>query len=109
MVDGDGHSNDAGVPLPCANEVPHNIGENFTLFPRVSLVLLRTMCVFVQVLLQGHDAVASSPGQGSLGCCPQQDPLWPDLTVHQHLEVYAAVRGMRKEDADVITSRYKAK
>ncbi|KAF1553278.1 ATP-binding cassette sub-family A member 9, partial [Eudyptula minor] len=39
------------------------------------------------------------------GCCPQQDPLWPDLTVHQHLEVYAAVRGMRKEDAAVIISR----
>ncbi|KFP52658.1 ATP-binding cassette sub-family A member 9, partial [Cathartes aura] len=39
------------------------------------------------------------------GCCPQQDPLWPDLTVHQHLEAYAAVRGMRKEDAAVIISR----
>ncbi|KFZ54722.1 ATP-binding cassette sub-family A member 9, partial [Antrostomus carolinensis] len=39
------------------------------------------------------------------GCCPQQDPLWPDLTVHQHLEVYTAVRGMRKEDAAIITSR----
>ncbi|NXF30458.1 ABCA9 protein, partial [Nyctibius bracteatus] len=38
------------------------------------------------------------------GCCPQQDPLWPDLTVHQHLEVYAAVRGMRKEDAPGIIS-----
>ncbi|NXI58141.1 ABCA9 protein, partial [Chloroceryle aenea] len=39
------------------------------------------------------------------GCCPQQDPLWPDLTVHQHLEAYAAIRGMRKEDAAVSISR----
>ncbi|NWH25843.1 ABCA9 protein, partial [Grus americana] len=65
-------------------------------------------CVFVQVLLKGCDAAAPSPGQGSpggLGCCPQQDPLWPDLTVLQHLEVYAAVRGVRKEDAAVIISR----
>ncbi|NXV84456.1 ABCA8 protein, partial [Calonectris borealis] len=62
-------------------------------------------CVFVQVLLTGRDAAASSPGQRSLGCCPQQDPLWPDLTLHQHLEVYAAVRGMRKEDAAVIINR----
>ncbi|NXD76724.1 ABCAA protein, partial [Halcyon senegalensis] len=64
--------------------------------------------VFVQVLLQGCDAAASSPGQGSpggLGCCPQQDPLWPELTVQQHLEAYAAIRGMRKEDAAVIISR----
>uniref|UniRef100_A0A672UDZ5 ABC transporter domain-containing protein n=1 Tax=Strigops habroptila TaxID=2489341 RepID=A0A672UDZ5_STRHB len=46
---------------------------------------------------------------GCLGCCPQQDPLWPDLTVHQHLQVYTAVRGMRKDDAAVIISRYKTK
>ncbi|NWH72520.1 ABCA9 protein, partial [Piaya cayana] len=39
------------------------------------------------------------------GCCPQRDPLWPNLTVQQHLEAYAAVRGMRKEDAAVIISR----
>ncbi|NWH66422.1 ABCA9 protein, partial [Geococcyx californianus] len=61
-----------------------------------------------QVLLEERDAAASSLGQGSsgrLGCCPQQDPLWPSLTVHQHLETYAAVRGMRKEDAAVITIR----
>lgn len=67
---------------------------------------------FVQVLLKGCDAAASAPGQespGYLGCCPQQDPLWPDLTLHQHLEVYAAVRGMRKEDAVVTISRYEAR
>ncbi|NXD62044.1 ABCA9 protein, partial [Eolophus roseicapillus] len=39
------------------------------------------------------------------GCCPQEDPLWPDLTVHQHLQAYTAVRGMRKEDAAVTISR----
>ncbi|NWI32033.1 ABCAA protein, partial [Sula dactylatra] len=39
------------------------------------------------------------------GCCPQRDPLWPDLTVHQHLDVYAAVRGMGKEDAAAVISR----
>ncbi|NXH11818.1 ABCA9 protein, partial [Bucco capensis] len=50
---------------------------------------------------------AGEVGQGSpghLGCCPQQDPLWPDLTVQQHLEVYAAIRGIRKEDADLTIS-----
>ncbi|NWI91097.1 ABCA9 protein, partial [Pitta sordida] len=38
------------------------------------------------------------------GCCPQRDPLWPDLTVLQHLEAYVAVRGMRKEDAALAIS-----
>ncbi|NXW94166.1 ABCA9 protein, partial [Alopecoenas beccarii] len=59
--------------------------------------------VFVQVMLAGRDADVPSPG--SLGCCPQRDPLWPDLTVQQHLETYAAVRGIRKEDRALITSR----
>ncbi|XP_051490812.1 ATP-binding cassette sub-family A member 10-like [Apus apus] len=61
-----------------------------------------------EVLLKGWDAAASSPRPGSLGllgCCPQQDPLWPDLTVLQHLETYAAVRGMRREDAAATISR----
>uniref|UniRef100_A0A663M7F4 ABC transporter domain-containing protein n=1 Tax=Athene cunicularia TaxID=194338 RepID=A0A663M7F4_ATHCN len=49
------------------------------------------------------DSFGRSPG--CLGCCPQRDPLWPALTVHQHLEAYAAVRGMSKEDAAVSISR----
>ncbi|KAM8945714.1 ABC-type organic anion transporter ABCA8-like [Pelodytes ibericus] len=35
-----------------------------------------------------------------LGYCPQESPLWPNLTVKQHLEIYAMVKGMKKEDAD---------
>ncbi|OXB75592.1 UNVERIFIED_CONTAM: hypothetical protein H355_015708 [Colinus virginianus] len=51
-----------------------------------------------EVLLQGHGAKV-------LGCCPQEDVLWPDLTVLQHLEAYAAVRGVRGEDAAVLIIR----
>uniref|UniRef100_A0A8C3XVR1 ATP binding cassette subfamily A member 10 n=1 Tax=Chelydra serpentina TaxID=8475 RepID=A0A8C3XVR1_CHESE len=40
-----------------------------------------------------------------LGYCPQENPLWPNLTVQEHLEVYAAVKGMRKEDAAVTIKR----
>ncbi|KAM6111120.1 LOW QUALITY PROTEIN: ATP-binding cassette sub-family A member 9-like [Pterocles gutturalis] len=56
-----------------------------------------------EVLVGGCDVAASPPGR--LGCCPQRDALWPDLTGQQHLEAYAAVRGMRKEDAAVVISR----
>ncbi|NXE48747.1 ABCAA protein, partial [Casuarius casuarius] len=59
-------------------------------------------------LINGSDAAASSLGQGSpglLGYCPQENSLWPDLTVQEHLEAYAAVKGMRKEDAAVNISR----
>ncbi|XP_078510414.1 ATP-binding cassette sub-family A member 10-like [Lissotriton helveticus] len=40
-----------------------------------------------------------------LGYCPQENALWPGLTVEQHLAVYAAVKGMRKEDAAVAIKR----
>lgn len=56
----------------------------------------------LQVLLQGCRAAVP-------GCCPQENPLWSDLTVLQHLEAYAAVRGVRGEDAAVFISRYAAK
>ncbi|NWV60608.1 ABCA9 protein, partial [Malurus elegans] len=55
-----------------------------------------------QVLLRGRGVAGPCPG--SLGWCPQQDPLWPQLTVLQHLETFAAVRGMREEDAALAIS-----
>ncbi|KAM4664971.1 ABC-type organic anion transporter ABCA8-like [Discoglossus pictus] len=42
---------------------------------------------------------------GFLGYCPQDNPLWPNLTIRQHLEIYAAVKGMKKEDADIAIKR----
>ncbi|NWR42112.1 ABCA9 protein, partial [Regulus satrapa] len=59
-------------------------------------------CVSVQVLLGGRGEAPPCPG--ALGWCPQQDPLWPHLTVLQHLEALAAVRGMREEDAALAIS-----
>lgn len=43
---------------------------------------------------------------GFLGYCPQENVLWPNLTVKEHLEVYAAVKGLRKKDAMVTITRY---
>uniref|UniRef100_A0A8C3EQS5 Uncharacterized protein n=1 Tax=Corvus moneduloides TaxID=1196302 RepID=A0A8C3EQS5_CORMO len=56
-----------------------------------------------EVLLRGRDA--APPCLGALGWCPQKDPLWPHLTVLQHLEAFAAVRGMREEDAALAIRR----
>uniref|UniRef100_A0A8C4PSM0 ATP binding cassette subfamily A member 9 n=1 Tax=Equus asinus asinus TaxID=83772 RepID=A0A8C4PSM0_EQUAS len=55
-----------------------------------------------QVTLKG-----SSGGDtiGFLGYCPQENVLWPNLTVKEHLEVFAAVKGLRKEDAAVAITR----
>ncbi|KAM9210611.1 LOW QUALITY PROTEIN: ATP-binding cassette sub-family A member 9-like [Dugong dugon] len=39
-----------------------------------------------------------------LGYCPQENPLWPNLTVREHREVYATVKGLRKDDASAAIS-----
>uniref|UniRef100_A0A8D2JFK5 ABC transporter domain-containing protein n=1 Tax=Varanus komodoensis TaxID=61221 RepID=A0A8D2JFK5_VARKO len=41
-----------------------------------------------------------------LGHCPQENALWPNLTVKEHLEIYAAVKGIRKEAAAITINRY---
>ncbi|XP_033623170.1 ATP-binding cassette sub-family A member 8-A isoform X2 [Fukomys damarensis] len=55
-----------------------------------------------QVLLRGSSA---SEPPGFLGYCPQENVLWPSLTVGEHLQVFAAVKGLRKGDAEVAIAR----
>ncbi|NXY75912.1 ABCAA protein, partial [Glareola pratincola] len=61
-----------------------------------------------QVLMKRGDG-ATSPVEDHapafLGYCPQENPLWPDLTVQEHLRVYAAVKGVCKEDTAAAVNR----
>ena len=34
----------------------------------------------------------------NLGVCPQFDILWPNITVKEHLELYAAIKGYSSKD-----------
>uniref|UniRef100_A0A8V5G677 Uncharacterized protein n=1 Tax=Melopsittacus undulatus TaxID=13146 RepID=A0A8V5G677_MELUD len=67
-------------------------------------------------MITGETTLTAGQGNGAtshlqdhapsfLGYCPQEDPLWPDLTVHQHLQVYAAVKGVPKEDTAAVVNR----
>lgn len=61
--------------------------------------------------LKGYTSVDSHLEEGVvkfLGYCPQENVLWPMLTVKEHLELYAAVKGLRKADAALAISRYSA-
>ncbi|EPY72547.1 hypothetical protein CB1_001336002 [Camelus ferus] len=61
-----------------------------------------------EVELTGYDSVLDHRGDGRvkfLGYCPQENVLWPTLTAREHLEVFAAVKGLRKADATVTISR----
>ncbi|XP_030361986.1 ATP-binding cassette sub-family A member 10-like isoform X2 [Strigops habroptila] len=61
-----------------------------------------------QVLMKRGDGATSHLQDHAppfLGYCPQEDPLWPDLTVLQHLQVYAAMKGVSKEDTAAAVNR----
>nr|XP_033816948.1 ATP-binding cassette sub-family A member 9-like isoform X2 [Geotrypetes seraphini] len=56
-----------------------------------------------QVIIREKDADEGSTG--FLGYCAQDNCLWPHITVKRHLEIYAAVRGIKKEETDVVLKR----
>lgn len=37
----------------------------------------------------------------SLGICPQFDILWPDISVQEHLQLYAVIKGATYEEAKI--------
>ena len=48
----------------------------------------------------GGHSIASEMAQirKSLGVCPQFDILWPSITVREHLEIFAAIKGFGAGD-----------
>uniref|UniRef100_A0A8C6NMZ2 ATP binding cassette subfamily A member 5 n=1 Tax=Nothobranchius furzeri TaxID=105023 RepID=A0A8C6NMZ2_NOTFU len=36
-----------------------------------------------------------------VGYCPQLNPLWPRITLQEHLEIYAAIKGLKGQDVPV--------
>ncbi|XP_068455299.1 cholesterol transporter ABCA5 [Clinocottus analis] len=40
-----------------------------------------------------------------VGYCPQVNPLWPRITLQEHLEIHAAIKGLRGEDVPGIVKR----
>ena len=51
-------------------------------------------------LMMGRSILTDMPSiRQDLGCCPQFDILWPEITVLEHLRIYAAIKGFRGRDA----------
>ncbi|XP_060058636.1 cholesterol transporter ABCA5 isoform X3 [Erinaceus europaeus] len=40
-----------------------------------------------------------------MGYCPQINPLWPDITLQEHFEIYGAVKGMSSSDVNEVINR----
>ncbi|XP_014442641.1 ATP-binding cassette sub-family A member 5 isoform X2 [Tupaia chinensis] len=40
-----------------------------------------------------------------MGYCPQINPLWPDITLQEHFEIYGSIKGMSTSDMKEVISR----
>ncbi|KAG7491241.1 hypothetical protein MATL_G00000950 [Megalops atlanticus] len=52
-------------------------------------------------VLMGDYSTEFQPVENPLehvGYCPQVSPLWPKITLQEHLEIYAAIKGLRHDD-----------
>ncbi|KAK1330893.1 hypothetical protein QTO34_008835 [Cnephaeus nilssonii] len=58
-----------------------------------------------EVELKGWSSVWGDGSVKFLGYCPQVNALWPNLTWRVHLDLFAAVKGLRKADAAVAITR----
>ncbi|XP_028824838.1 cholesterol transporter ABCA5 isoform X2 [Denticeps clupeoides] len=59
-------------------------------------------------ILMGDYGSGVRPGNNPLehvGYCPQVNPLWPRLTLQEHLEIYAAIKGLKDQDVPGIIRR----
>uniref|UniRef100_A0A8C3R615 ABC transporter domain-containing protein n=1 Tax=Cyanoderma ruficeps TaxID=181631 RepID=A0A8C3R615_9PASS len=72
----------------------------------IKMITGETTLTAGQVLMKRGDGGGSQDqAPAFLGYCPQENPLWLDLTPQQHLRVYAAVKGLRQEDAAAAVHR----
>ncbi|XP_051925524.1 ATP-binding cassette sub-family A member 5 [Hippocampus zosterae] len=51
------------------------------------------------------DFGSGDASQEHVGYCPQVNPLWPRMTLHEHLELYAAIKGLKGRDVPGIIQR----
>ncbi|KAG8129254.1 hypothetical protein E2320_016254 [Naja naja] len=76
---------------------PNGAGKSTT----ISMIMGDVDPTAGQVQIKG----ATTEENVALGYCPQENPLWSNLTMKEHLEIFAAVTGIRKDDATMAINR----
>lgn len=64
--------------------------------------------MFSSQVLMGDDSLGLGSEDGSVkfvGYCPQTNPLWPDITLQEHFEIYGAIKGMSQADVKEVIKR----
>ncbi|XP_062976120.1 ABC-type organic anion transporter ABCA8-like isoform X2 [Elgaria multicarinata webbii] len=81
---------------------PNGAGKSTTM----NMIIGETDPSAGQKLVKGVDAAATEENTvGFLGYCPQENALWSNLTVKEHLEIYADVKGIQKYAAPIAINR----
>ncbi|NXT07775.1 ABCA9 protein, partial [Prunella fulvescens] len=81
---------------------PNGAGKSTT----IKMITGETTLTAGQVLMKrgaGGGSLEQAPA--FLGYCPQENPLWLELTPQQHLSIYAAVKGLHQEDTAAAVHR----
>ena len=54
----------------------------------------------------GYDVESAlSSAYQALGYCPQIDPLWEEITMREHLEAFAAFKGIHRDDRSQVAEQ----
>ena len=66
-----------------------------------------TRFIFLQVFLGDYssDPAGDDDSVKCMGYCPQINPLWPEITLQEHFEIYGAVKGMSASDMKEVIIR----
>ena len=63
----------------------------------------KIVCYLFQVVVAGHNVHSNiSEAFQVMSYCPQHDALWDSITLEEHLECYAAIRGVPQEEIDSV-------
>ncbi|XP_067671428.1 cholesterol transporter ABCA5-like [Haliotis asinina] len=75
---------------------PNGAGKTTTL----NMIIAETGPSRGKVIVAGNNVRSSmSSAFQAMGYCAQHDALWDNITVHEHLEFYGMIRGLRQEDS----------
>ncbi|XP_065189363.1 ATP-binding cassette sub-family A member 9-like [Sycon ciliatum] len=59
-----------------------------------------------EVYLEGHPLVGSAGRQQALGYCPQADAVWKDLSLEEHMRVFALLKGVSPDSVDLLVNQF---
>jgi len=81
---------------------PNGAGKSTTLNTISSTVPQTTG----KICFNGIETHLASLSEISLGYCPQNDILWKDLTLREHIELYLRIRGYSAQEAKEYATQY---